>query len=277
LPKKEKHTIKLDSQKYEYFVSENDLIELRFSGKDIIPQNLSSKEVAGIIREFEEALFSIVSRDNPEINKDDLYLGLVKVENKSAGYVFEPKVKRVYLPAFLLLATSLKQHSLNNLPLKTIESLNEISQFSKRRNCSAHFGFDKSIEEPLATITPDYEIDIRDDFYITGTTALYGEVQRVGGADPKVALRPYNQEKIIYCPIDQNLAKELAGRLYEWVSLTGTAKWQIEDNVIIDFKISRIEEFQPKTNVEAFSELSGVLGEYWDEVDDVDKYLSRDD
>ncbi len=90
-------------------------------------------------------------------------------------------------------------------------------------------------------------------------------------------MRPYNQEKIIYCPIDQNLAKELAGRLYEWVSLTGTAKWRIEDNVIIDFKISGIEEFQAKTNVEAFSELSGVLGEYWDEVDDVDKYLSRDD
>ena len=273
---KNKHINKLDSQDSEYSISKDDLIELRFTGKDILPKNFSSKEVGNVIGEFERALYNIVIRDNPEINKDDLYLSLVSIEGKSAGYVFDAKVKSAYLTAFLLLTTSLQQHSFTKLPVKTVESLQEISEFSKKKNCSAHFGFNKSIEEPLATITPEYEIDIPDNFYAKGATTIYGEVQRVGGAEPKVALRPHNQEKIIYCSVDQSIAKDLAERLYDWVSLRGSATWRVEDNVIIDFKIAELIEFQPKSNVKTFDELSELLGKYWDDVDDVNKHLSRD-
>jgi hypothetical protein len=59
---------------------------------------------------------------------------------------------------------------------------------------------------------------------LRGETQIYGVLERVGGADPGFTLR-VSEHQTIHGGLSEELAIELAPRLYSWVGITGIAEW----------------------------------------------------
>jgi hypothetical protein len=116
-------------------------------------------------------------------------------------------------------------------------------------------------------ISPD-SLSVSD--YIQGETTLYGKVERVGGKTPTVWLRISDSERMI-CEISESLAIELANYLYQWVSVSGKAKWNVSNYEIESFEITSInKDYQDMPLNEALSHLSQEIGHYYDNIDPVE-------
>jgi hypothetical protein len=71
------------------------------------------------------------------------------------------------------------------------------------------------------------------------------------------------------------LAQELGRRIYQWVGLTGTARWSIADYSLQEFSVDRITEYEDLSLANAMSELGRVIGRYFDDVEDVETYVAE--
>lgn len=249
----------------------DDILELRLSGAGINPESLKSSELAELISSYENALLHVIERDNPEVNLDSVFVSLVDIEQGSSRLLFKPNLKSLVFGAALTINTSLANNNTSNLPFKTVESLAKIWKFTKKRNCQAEF---LNAHIKTGIIVPEIPIEISKDFYFEGETTIYGKIERVGGAQPKVRIR-IDEENVLYLDVDEELAKTLANRLYEKVKLDGTAKWRKGDYKIHDFKIKDVSDFTGGKITDAFQELKGTVGKYYDDIDDVEKYFDN--
>ncbi len=250
----------------------NEIIELSFRGEGIRPDNLKASEVADLIASYEDALLNIIGRDHPEINLDEVFISLIQIDENSVHLKFKPKVVGTIIAAAIAINTALNTNQYATLPFKSVESLNKIWSFTKRRNCTGEISGGEEI--PVAQITPETEIKISDEFFYQGDTTIYGKVERVGGAVPRVRVK-LDDDQIIYTEVKESEAKRLAKDLYEVVCLKGTAKWRKENLKIEDFKLEQVVDFHDTPISEAIKELKGVIGHKWDEIRDTVEYLNR--
>jgi len=233
------------------------------------PTALKASEVAELISAYENALLRVIERDNPEVNTDNILISLVDIQENSSHYKFMPSVKPIVFAAAFSINTTIANKSFSELPYKTVESLSEIWKFTKKKNCQSEFT-GKSI--PNAIIAPESPIQITKDFFFEGETTIYGRVERVGGAMPKVRIRLDN-DQVLFLDIDEVLAKKLANRLYESIALKGLAKWRKYDYSIEDFKIEEIQHYEEGKIADAMSDLKNTIGTYWDSIGNVDEYI----
>ncbi len=250
---------------------EDDILELCLSGGGMRPTTLKASEVAELISAYENALLHVIGRDNPELNLDSIFISLVDIQENSSHYKFIPSVRNVAFAAAFAINTSISTNTLANLPYKTVESLGEIWKFTKKKNCQAEF-LGKTL--PKAVIVPEVPIKITKDFYFEGETTIYGRVERVGGATPKVRVKMDN-DKILFLDIDEAIAKKLANRLYESVALKGFAKWRKDDYSIEDFKIEEIRNFEESEISDSLKELQSVIGSFWDKIENSEDYILK--
>lgn len=248
-----------------------DILELTFSGSSIKPDSLKASELAELIVAYENSIMSVVARDNKEINQEEAFISLVEVQEASAHFKFKPKAKGVIFAAALAINAALNSNSLESLPYKSVDSLQKIWNFTKRRNCTAEFTGNNL---PTAKVTPEVEIRINDEFFHKGETTLYGVIERVGGAVPKVRVK-LDDGAIIYVEVNQVVAKELAHRLYETVGIKGLATWRKEDFTVEDFKIDEVLPFNDTQNADAVHDLKDTVGKYWDDINDPESFLQE--
>ena len=250
--------------------SEQEFIELSFRGEGIIPENLSSSEVAEIISSYECAIMSLIARDNPEINLDDVFISLIGIEENSVHLKFKPKLDIILSAAFVINTAIISNH-FETLPYRSVDSLNRIWTFTRNRNCSGEISGNNL---PRAKISPDSEIKVTEDFFYKGETTIYGRVERVGGAVPRVRIK-LDDDQVIYSDVSETMAKNLARQLYTEVCLKGLAKWRKEDLQIEDFLIEQVEEFKEISFTESISELRKLIGQKWDEIPDPQQFLTN--
>lgn len=249
----------------------NEIIEMCFRGEGITPDNLKASEIADLITSYEDALLSIIARNNPEINLEEVFVSLIGIEEDSVHLRFKPKVFGVVLSAAIVINSAIISNQYQTLPFKSVESLNRIWAFTKRRNCSGEIS--GSEELPVARISAETEIKISDEFFYQGDTTIYGKVERVGGSIPRVRIK-LDDDQVIYTEIKESEAKRLAKDLYESVCLKGFAKWRKEDLKIEAFKIEQVIDFAEVPFPEAIQDLKGVIGQNWDEIVDPMDYLN---
>jgi hypothetical protein len=247
-----------------------EILEINLSGKEIYPETLKASEIAEIISAYEISLLSIVQRDHPEINIDEAFISLVEVTKNSAHFKFQPRIKKVFINAAIVVNTSLSTGNYYSLPFKSIESLQTIWHFTKRNNCVAQFAGDKSI--PVAQISPESKIEIDDSFYYQGETTIYGMIERIGGSIPRVRMK-LDDDTILYTEIDKVKAKELALKLYDTVCVKGFAKWRKDNYKLEDFKIEEIVGYSETSVSDSLSALKNSIGSYWDKISNPDEYI----
>lgn len=238
----------------------NDILELKLQGGGVKPNTLKAKELAELIESLEDALFHLVSRDHPEISKEELFISLVDIQDQSAGLRFIPKLRSVLVLGFLTISSALQTSILDGLPIKTIESLKVIQRFTRRRNCDAEFRLN---DDTYAIIYPNTVIEIPASAYITGSTTIYPVVKRTGGNDPTVALS-IADSYLVFARAPEEIVKKLGQRLYTTVGLTGFAKWERESLRLVEFKIDKILDYQETSIRDSFGKIGAVLSKYYE-------------
>jgi hypothetical protein len=121
---------------------------------------------------------------------------------------------------------------------------------------------------------PDFQPRLVEPSVIEGETTLFGEVERVGGAEPKVALRLPDGSSV-YCEVTKEQARELGKRLYQPVCVVGTATWRLPTYIIEAFRLHKVTDYEDTPPSVAISELARVLAPHWADVDDVVAEVER--
>jgi hypothetical protein len=100
----------------------------------------------------------------------------------------------------------------------------------------------------------------------TGTTVVFGRCVRVGGAGaPRAEIR-LPEGNLLYIDVSEEMAKELARRLYDEVCIEGRATWRTTDWTLLDFKAAHVTDYRPTGLVEAFEQLARAAGGRWNNV-----------
>lgn len=251
--------------------SDKDILELKFEGNQVNPDTIKPHEVAELIINFERALLSTIKQEHPEINTDHLLFSFHSIENKSLDLKFiAHKAKEVVIGCYALISTAITTSKYNTLNSDTVESLIEISRFTKRHECVGYFRHDN---RSLTTLTKDTEIKFDKSNEIKGETRIYAKILRVGGESPTVNLKIDDEYKLTI-NVKEDLAKVLASKLYETAALIGVATWDKKSYKVIDFKITEVGEYEIKPLTETFDELRNLLSKHWDKIDDINSVLS---
>ncbi len=250
-----------------------DILQLRLNGNGVNPESLKAREVAELLDGLERALYYVVQNQNPAIEEDDIYISLTDVVNESLGLNFTPKLPLI-IAGFLTLTRAIESNNYSYIPVRSIEQLQRIAKVAKRKKCNAEFKINNKVE---AIIHLDSAIEVPATAYISGSTTIYAYIKRSGGADPTVALRVNPNDNFIYVKTSEEIAKELGKRLYTTVGLVGFATWERGTRQLIDFKIDQILGYRESTHENSFALLRDAFSPYWDNVDNPEEYLMRND
>ncbi|MEM9214631.1 MAG: hypothetical protein AAGD25_09820 [Cyanobacteria bacterium P01_F01_bin.150] len=247
-------------------------IKIVLSGTDMQPGNIRSKEIAEVIESIEDAIAATVISKNPEFRKEDIRIGLKRIHEGSIDLEFSPNRLELTLPATQKIAKSIRDNNFSDIPHASISSLKKISAFTRRHQCNAELATCNGMIESLAILTPDTEIP--DTHSISGETTLYGEIMRVGGAEPKIQFRTLSGQ-IIYCSASKDVVKRAGMKLYTEVGLNGTAAWNSETLEIDTFHVTGISDYQEGSLVEAFEAFRATVQDSFDHVEDVDQLVRK--
>lgn len=253
-------------------MAHNTTVEILLTGEGMSPGKIRSKEIAEVIESVEDMVASMVVRDHPELKKETIVIGLKNIREGSIGLEFSPNLLELTLPATRRITKSIQENDFGILPSNTINSLRKLSAFTRRYQCNAEFLEQNGRVESLAVLTP--ETKIPDIYPLSGETTIYGEITRVGGAEPKIQFKTFD-EQVIYCSTSRAIAKKAGTKLYSKVGLYGLAEWNSETFEIENFHAIDISDYEEVPLSEAFDELADLIGNSFDDIKDVDRYVSE--
>lgn len=253
-------------------MAHNTTVEILLTGEGMSPGKVRSKEIAEVIEAVEDMVASMVVRDHPELKKETIVIGLKSIREGSIGLEFSPNLLELTLPATHRITKSIQESNFATLPSNTINSLRKLSAFTRRYQCNAEFLEQNGRAQSLAVLTP--ETKIPDVYPLSGETTIYGEITRVGGAEPKIQFKTFD-EKVIYCSTSRAIAKKAGARLYSKVGLYGLAEWNSETFEIENFHAIDISDYREAPLSEAFDELTDLIGNSFDNIKDVDRFVSE--
>lgn len=255
---------------------QKDIIELRFVGNQINPAVVKPREIAELIISFEKTLLSDIKERHPEIDTTQLLFSFEEIKDASIGIRFLPQlVKDIVLSSFSFISTSFQTGDFSGLSNDTISELRSLARFSKKYQCAGEFNYNG---KQLSTFSPTTEIEFNKNPIIKEDITIFGRITDSGGDNPNVHLK-VNDEITLIFPTSEAIAKQLAHKLYERVSLFGTVKWDAITYKVLDFKIKEIIEFKPGNTLKAINELRNISSGYWDKFnsnEDINNELYRD-
>lgn len=248
--------------------SQNELLQLRFTGGAIAPRHVSAGELADILKATEILIVAAVLREHSKLTKEDIILGLTHVEDASLGLVFMPSIPQVVVPEFHRIADIIKHKLFEQLPVEACDALRKIATFTRKKQCVAEFRVSGS-GVVLATVEADLVIPTHPRLYMQ--TTIYGRVVNAGGKNPNVHIETFDGQ-IVICRGSQEQVKHLAGRLYANVGIVGAARCDVETLEIEDVEITEILPYEDTLISDAVRELGLLAAPYFDDVD-ADQYV----
>jgi hypothetical protein len=247
-------------------------IEIRLSGKSMVPGTIRSKEIAEVITAIEDMIASLVLQKNPDLGRDSVIVGLADIQQKSIGLIFKPNLPDLVLPATLQIGNSIATGDFSRLPSKALAALEVLTGFARKHDCEAELATHNGKRQQLAIITPATKIPARE--LLNGETVVYGEITRVGGADPKIQFKTLDGQ-LIYCTATKLMVKKAGEQLYTKVGMRGAAKWDPETNAIDELHVTAILDYVETPLTDAFEQLSVLIGKSFSTVDDVSSFAKE--
>lgn len=215
----------------------------------------------------------VAVRDSPDLNKDEIVVGLSNVSPGSLRLRFgsPPPQATPVLAGFMLIAAAVQAGRFGELPNSSLRALGQVASFTKRHDCQAEF-YASGSASPVAVVTPT--VDVPPPQLVPGETTLYGKVIRVGGRRPRIMVETLSGE-VVYCDTTEDLAKELAQRLYQFTRLEGLALWDPDEWLLDEFTVTAIgEQAGARTPAAALELLRELIGGYYANVADPVRYVS---
>lgn len=244
----------------------SDILELKFDGNEISPSKVKPSEIAQLISDFEKALVACIKEDNVELDVSEVLFTFESIGHKSLGLDFKPKlfqtlkVEDAIKKSFRKLSERVKTNDFVGFNNDGINGLKGIAKFTKKYGCIGSFILNN---ETLSIITPETEIKQKPVPYLKGDTNVYGKLIDIGGEKPNIHLK-VNEDYVIIFDATEKEAKDLAARLYDFIGVRGSAKWEIETSKIVEFKLLNILEYNPTSIKGAFNSLKNITSGVWD-------------
>ena len=253
-------------------IPSNGLIEFKFTGEGMLPENVKASEIADILKAIEDMLETRIFQDHPELDKGQLIIGLVKVKSESLGLQFQSPIPEYAQKAFREVGNSVKTGDTISLPPKSRNALSNIVRFTRNKKCTTDFIISSNgFQELLATITPETKVEYPP--LLRGDTTVYAKVVRTGGVEPKVELETVDG-RTLFCDAPLEITKFLGTKLYQIVGLIGIAEWDSELNNIEQFSIKDVTDYEKVSLKEAMHALTEATKTYYADVDDVEQHIS---
>lgn len=248
-------------------------IEINLTGEGIRPGSIRSKDIAQVITSVEDMIAAMLAHDNPNINKDDVIIGLSSISRGSLALGFDTPLSGLATVAYERIIDAINREIFDRLPSAAISAIEELAKVSRRCNTEIELQSKDETTHLIAIITP--ETRVTPATYITEKTVLYGEVSRVGGDEPKVRIK-FIDGTALSCPISKQLALQLASRLYDIVAMRGVAKWRVSDLILEEFTIEQILPYCHQSARKSFTALRELgIGKYFNDITDVPDYIRK--
>lgn len=244
-------------------------VELRLTGNNIQPGDLRGHDLAAVLVALEDIIAACVVNKEPDLSKETVRVGLADVQPGSFALMFKMNLLDYTLDAFQLVADAIARNIFDDLPRLALAPLRDLKKVLVRGDYSAEFRLMDRFE-PLGILTA--ETNIPTIANLRGETVLYGEVLRVGGAEPRIMLRTV-QGKVIYCTTSTRIAQAVANRLYSTAALRGQATWNGESLEIEEFSVTELLEYEPIRATDAFAELAALVDDSFYDIDNPNHFL----
>lgn len=229
------------------------------------PDTVSASDLADFIGHVEKALIAYAKTEALAL-QSDVAVSLVGVGEGSNELTFAAQVE--VMPGVIAMADAIIRRDFSRLPNETHQNLYELVELGRKRDWGLEL---HSAGQATAVIEPGEEIpSAASSVMVSGSTNILARCLRVGGVTPKAEIRTLKDNKLLHVVISETLAKELAKRLYEVVSLEGRATWSAETWEIKDFQVSAVQPYQKMPISNAFNELRETTKGHWDDVDAVE-------
>ena len=248
----------------------DDIISIRLEGNGVSPGFIRSREIAEIIEGVEDMIIAEVIKADPKCTRDEIIVGIYKIENKSIGLAFKTTVASLAIPAFIGVTNAISHEGYEHLTPQALKSLRTISRFTKKHYCNAIFAVNDGAS--LAVLRPS--IDIPEDIVIEGRSEIIGKVLRVGGKTPK-ALIETTDGSLVYCDVGKEEAKSMGHMLYSLARFTGKCTWNTRTKKLIDLHIDSVEQFADCEIASSLQKLALLAGACFSAIEDVPSYVSK--
>lgn len=230
-------------------------------GEDLSPETTRLGELADVLKHLDAALAAMVGDGDDE----EVLVSLVKIapgSNRLQLLVAERAV-----PSYSALAKAVATRDYSRTPARAHGELHALSKRLEARGHALEFRPNRRLRVPAARISPRQPVPKPEPAFVEGDTVLYGRVILSGGM-PKVRVELVTDDgERVKCETDEKVARQLGARLYNVVGLEGVARWDSSDWRIVEFKVSRLVDFEDRPVNEAFAEMRERFGHHFDLVD----------
>ncbi|HUE69850.1 MAG TPA: hypothetical protein VMP01_03090 [Pirellulaceae bacterium] len=153
----------------------------------------------------------------------------------------------------------------------SLRPIQRLSRIATSLDCEIFIRTVDDRDKILATVDSNSFHRVSTSILVSGETTLIGRVQRVGGATRmRCALRVAGMHRLLFCDVaDQEVARALGNKIYEEVTLRGTARWLQRSWKLYDFRIHAIEDAPVRKPLrKALDALRNAGGKAWESIDD---------
>ena len=237
---------------------------IKMTGK-ATPETVSAGDLADFIEHVEKALVAYAKTEALEL-KNDVAVSLVGVGEGSNALTFAAQIE--VMPGVVAMAEAITDRDFSKLPYETYQNLYDMVELGRKHNWGLEL---HGVSDAAAVIEPGEVIQSPSSpVMVSGSTNILARCLRVGGVTPKAEIRVLKDDKILHVVIGEDMAKELAKRLYDIVLLEGQATWSAETWEIKDFRVSGVQPYRKMPISSAFSELQETTSGSWEGINAVE-------
>lgn len=236
---------------------------------DIAPEDLSLGRLAELLKHTEAAINAQVFADDPDAQPDELLTSAVGIQSGSVGLRLH--TTPCTAAALCLITAAIRDAVTSEIAARALAEVEELRSLSKRIASAIEFHEGENAGILMARIAAGEPLRPAR-CLVSGETDIYGELVRVGGAQPKAWLKLHTG-RTVPCTMNSALAREAAPLLYQVIGLHGEATWYADTWEIRSFRASELLPYRECSLIEAFASLREVAGAAWDAVEDPDAYL----
>lgn len=266
----------------------DDLIEVRLvsgyeGGSGPHPAEIDARELAKLMIQYRQALVGMVEAERPDIEEEDIVIGLVEVVDKSTGLRFRSSYPKAPDRAPIIGGAARRMNAMvaagefSSLPFQTQAGLHGMWKYVRSKGYVVELRVQDEegewASDPGARLAGETEVPDPTNSVIEGVTTISGRIESVGGVKrAKVRIRT-EPNKTVVCTIQKSLARDIASHLYSNVSVMGSAKWDADSLDMVHFDVVHIMPYEGGSVRETFRELAVATGGAYDSIGDPSAYV----
>lgn len=239
---------------------------VKYSG--VFPDSIPLSELKDYLAIVEDLVLGLWKDEG--IKSELPRISLINIEKGSTGFHFATTDPEEVIPLANAGFSKVAEGQFDSLPVRCQTAARKLAEASQRWGEAKVYNGEKYV----VTIPANLECPKVKSQPVYGPTVLYGKLRSVGGRTP-AAWIVCDSGKAVKCTLTEQLARQIAPKIYSRVGVEGIAEYNPEDWSITSFQIKKILDYEGTSISKALKNLFIASPEAWAHVSDVNEYLER--